>query len=142
MGQLQISAYGAIGLIIAYYLYSRVARLIANSRFRKAYGCLPPKRYPQAERLIGLDLFLQRLKDGKNNNTLWRAIGRYQKAGNTLSFVVMGKTIFATIEPENLKAILATQFEDFDLGQRLAFWAPLAGAGIFTTDGAHWEVSD
>jgi hypothetical protein len=54
----------------------------------------------------------------------------------------MGQTMFATIDPENVKTILATQFEDFDLGQRLALWAPLAGAGIFTTDGAHWEVSN
>jgi len=142
MGPLQVSAYEAAVLLIAYYLYTRVMRLIANSRFRRTYGCLPPKQYPQAERLLGLNLFLQRLKDAKINNLLPRAIERFQNVGNTFSFVIMGQTMFATIEPENIKAILATQFEDFDLGQRLALWAPLAGAGIFTTDGAHWEVSD
>jgi hypothetical protein len=107
---------------------------------QKTYGCLPSKQYPQAERILGLGLFLQRLKDGRNNNVLLRSIERFQKTGNTFSFVVMGETMFATIEPENVMAILATQFEGFDLGQRLALWAPLAGPGIFTTDGAHWQV--
>jgi hypothetical protein len=142
MGQLQLSAYGAIALLVAYFLYSKAARLTADSRFQKAYGCLPAKKYPQRDRILGLDMFFQRLKNGKNNNSLLRAIERFQKAGNTFSFRLMGQTMFATIDPENVKTILATQFEDFDLGQRLALWAPLAGAGIFTTDGAHWEVSN
>jgi len=142
MGQLQISAYAAIALLVSYYLYSQATRLIADSRFRRAHGCLPPKQYPQAERLIGLGLFLQRLKDGKNNNLLPRSIERFQNTGSTFSFALMGETMYSTIDPENVKAILATQFEDFDLGQRLVLWAPLAGAGIFTTDGAHWEVSN
>jgi hypothetical protein len=116
MGQLQISAYGAICLFFTYYLYSRLARIVADSRFRKAYSCLPPKQYPQAERLLGLGLFLQRLKDGKNNKLLPRSIQRFETTGNTFSFVLMGETMFATIEPENIKAILATQFEDFNLG--------------------------
>jgi hypothetical protein len=80
MGQLQLTAYGAIALLVVYYLYSRVARLTADSRFQKAYGCLSAKKYPQRGRILGLDLFFQRLKDRKNNNLLLRAIERFQKA--------------------------------------------------------------
>lgn len=47
-----------------------------------------------------------------------------------------------TIEPENIKTILATSFKDFDLGPiRHASFNPLLGDGIFTLDGAAWEHS-
>ncbi|KAL4971269.1 cytochrome P450 [Aspergillus desertorum] len=50
--------------------------------------------------------------------------------------------IVATIEPENVKAILSTKFNDFDLGtRREKAFQPLLGYGIFCTDGARWEHS-
>ncbi|KAJ4617884.1 hypothetical protein HRR86_005021 [Exophiala dermatitidis] len=47
-----------------------------------------------------------------------------------------------TSDPENIKAILATQFHDFGKGE--AFheeWKPFLGDGIFTTDGQQWHDS-
>lgn len=45
-----------------------------------------------------------------------------------------------TIEPENVKAVLASQFEDFELGPvRRANFFPLLGNGIFTADGEAWS---
>ena len=42
-----------------------------------------------------------------------------------------GKTHFVTSEPENLKAILATQFKDFGLPQiRILDFKPMLGPGI------------
>jgi len=45
-----------------------------------------------------------------------------------------------TVEPENVKAILATQFEDFELGHvRRGNFFPMLGNGIFTADGQDWK---
>ena len=47
-----------------------------------------------------------------------------------------------TIEPENVKAVLATKFQDFSLGKmRRDVFMPIFGHGIFDTDGAAWERS-
>ncbi|KAF2092447.1 cytochrome P450 family protein [Rhizodiscina lignyota] len=50
--------------------------------------------------------------------------------------------VFITYEPKNIQAILATQFQDFEIGQRRrGALLPLLGDGIFTTDGQMWEHS-
>ena len=51
-------------------------------------------------------------------------------------------TIYSTIEPENLKTIMATKFKDWNLpDRRKDAFIPLLGHGIFTTDGAAWHNS-
>lgn len=56
--------------------------------------------------------------------------------------MILGRQAIGTIEPVNIKAILATSFNDFDLGPiRHASFFPLLGDGIFTLDGAAWEHS-
>lgn len=46
-----------------------------------------------------------------------------------------------TNDPENIKAVLATKFKDFDLGRRLFNLGPTFGSGIFTQDGNLWKHS-
>jgi len=48
-------------------------------------------------------------------------------------------TLVSTCEPENIKAVLATKFEDWNLGPaRSANFSELIGNGIFTADGHKW----
>ncbi|SMR63392.1 unnamed protein product [Zymoseptoria tritici ST99CH_3D1] len=55
---------------------------------------------------------------------------------------LMGQSVFFTSDPENIKAILATQFQDFDLGPvRRAIMGKVLGDGIFIQDGKKWEHS-
>jgi hypothetical protein len=51
---------------------------------------------------------------------------------------MLNQDIICTIEPENLKAILATQFSEFSLGLRKKQFHPLLGEGIFTMEGVSW----
>lgn len=46
-----------------------------------------------------------------------------------------------TIDPENIKAILATNFKDYALGDRYYQLLPLLGNGIFTLSGDGWKHS-
>jgi cytochrome P450 len=55
--------------------------------------------------------------------------------------LILGEWQFATIEPENVKALLATKFPDFSLGVRHNAFYPLLGDGIFNTDGELWSHS-
>lgn len=46
-----------------------------------------------------------------------------------------------TNDPENVKAILATQFKDFGHARRHEYFFPLFGDGVFTLDGKGWQHS-
>ncbi|KAF7857006.1 hypothetical protein EAF04_009766 [Stromatinia cepivora] len=60
----------------------------------------------------------------------------------TYSNSILGKDGFSTIDENNIKAVLATQFRDFDLGsERIDNLMPFIGAGIFAQDGKYWERS-
>ena len=59
----------------------------------------------------------------------------------TFKGYVFGTPIVFTKDPENIKAILATQFNDFSLGIRHAHFDPLLGDGIFTLDHQGWKDS-
>lgn len=55
---------------------------------------------------------------------------------------MVGEKIIVTCEPENIKAILATQFKQFDLPpQRMKGVGDIFGHGIFTNNGKAWEES-
>lgn len=44
------------------------------------------------------------------------------------------------MDPENIKAVLATQFEDFGKAEQFhTDWEPFLGDSIFATDGEQWN---
>lgn len=48
--------------------------------------------------------------------------------------------MLATLDPQNIKTILATSFDDFDKGPRIrAGFVPLIGNGVFAPDGKRWH---
>ena len=63
--------------------------------------------------------------------------GRFDSLGvNTVHVKILTRTYIATIEPENLKCVLASDFRNYSLGdERKAMMKPFLGEGIFTTDG-------
>ncbi len=71
----------------------------------------------------------------------WRWI--FEQLGDWTGEVwVMNKRIVFTADPENIKAILATQFSDFGKGENFhEEWKEFLGDSIFTTDGQLWHDS-
>lgn len=70
-------------------------------------------------------------------------LARYTRMGTyTWTQLFLGDRVINTAEPENIKAILATQFKEFELPpRRKVAFRPTFGHGIFTTDGKEWENS-
>ncbi|KAF8189728.1 cytochrome P450 [Pholiota molesta] len=62
------------------------------------------------------------------------------KYGNIFQFELFQQRIVVTMEPEHVKAILATQFESFDKGPVfIDQMDSLLGTGVFNTDGEMWK---
>ena len=140
MGFFDNPVYVALALAVAYFLITKLLTSIRLSKFAREHGTKPPRQIPQSERILGLDLFLSRLREAKGKRLLESAQKRFEANGPTWTSCTLGETIFLTVDPENIKAVLATNFKDYGLGKRLEIFGVLLGAGIFTVDGTHWEV--
>lgn len=55
---------------------------------------------------------------------------------------IIGRRSIMTIDPEHIKAVLASNFTHFGKGDRFhSTWEPFLGDSIFTTDGQLWQQS-
>ncbi|KAI4122148.1 MAG: hypothetical protein LQ338_005978 [Usnochroma carphineum] len=73
------------------------------------------------------------------NNTFVR-ICKARKNPYTVEATVAGQRIIFTADPENVKAILATQFWNFEKGEKFRNdWVDMLGHSIFNSDGQEWH---
>lgn len=82
---------------------------------------------------------LKKQKSGELPNYFYDLFAEAKR--DTLAIHTTGTMRYCTKDPANIKAILATQFNDFTVGQRLTQVGVLLGDGIFTLDGAGWKHS-
>lgn len=126
----------AILLIPAYscYRYLKIAWL------SKKLNAAPAPLIPYSGFINTRPAFkMARLKsNGELLEFLW---GIFNGDNENYSVKIGGKILFATSDPENIKALLATQFNDFELGVRHAHFKPLLGDGVFTLDYDGWKHS-
>lgn len=135
---------GTLWAVVAYGLYWVYWEFTIGATHRrmiKEHGCKPPKKLPQMDPILGLDLLYSSLRALKRHTFMEETKGRFDKMGNTFQSNMVGRKAILTIEPENLKTMLSLKFKDFGLGPSRLEFAPLLGAGIFTTDGAAWQHS-
>lgn len=60
----------------------------------------------------------------------------------TVETRMLGLRSVSTADPENIKAMLTTQFQDFGKGEPFRLqWREFLGDSIFTTDGLQWHDS-
>ncbi|KAI4253853.1 MAG: hypothetical protein LQ352_003437 [Teloschistes flavicans] len=127
---------------MAYKVCLILQRRSAQRRFASENGCEPPTVFPYRYPL-GIDVGLDDLKTIKEHTALQRYAQRFTEVGRTTfaSRFLWMRMIF-TCEPENIKAILATDFTSYGVGEaRSKRLRPIFGDGIFTTDGAAWQHS-
>lgn len=98
--------------------------------------------YPHRDPFLGTDLLFITLKSIKNGNFLAKSNDRFKRVGKSFGFFYLGSRFFGTIDVENIRAVLATSSQHFELGRRRReALAPLLGRGIFGADGDQWRHS-
>lgn len=123
----------AIISAITYYVYSSYHASAAKSEFCQKHGCQEMRRLPQSERILGLAAMLQLRRVEKAHGLLDYFTGKLAQSGPTFSVQILRNNIMLTSDPENIKAVLATQFQDYSVGRRKVFFSPLLGNGIFVS---------
>ncbi|KAG6874015.1 hypothetical protein C0995_007972 [Termitomyces sp. Mi166 len=99
---------------------------------------LPPRvkdRYP-----FGLGLLIESINNLKTGypGEFFDTLG--EKYGNTFNLRILFEDRIFTVEPEYMKAVLASQFDDFEKGPN--FYHQLhsfLGTGVFNSDGDMWK---
>ncbi|KUI61103.1 Cytochrome P450 52A13 [Cytospora mali] len=131
----------ALGCLVVLVIARKVQNYLEIQAFARKNGTQPAKKLPQWEQWVGIQNVLEMLRAAKNHGMLDLGLRRYMALGKTFEAKALGRSFTHTIDPENIKTVLSTNFKDFGVGQRIDTLGPLLGSGIFTTDGAAWEHS-
>lgn len=110
-------------------------------QYQRTHGLAAVRQIPQGEKILGISQLRRMLKNTAAGISLQSHFEATKENGPTTSVVILGQKFISTSDPENIKAVLATKFKDFDLGERNDAFGPFLGNGIFAADGAHWEKS-
>lgn len=141
MAFFEFSASNWLFLLTALFILRTVVNYARTEYLRAKLGCKPITtkiRYWD----FGISFFFKAVKMKKDGIMVDYTHRRFIELGtDTIDLHFAGSGFVQTREPENVKAILATQFEEFSLGNRLHALGPLLGDGIFTLDGDGWKHS-
>jgi len=127
---------------VAYIIYSIVVKIIRERRYASkaaSLGCKPP---PSARNSLplGIDRVVEAMKADRVQQFPEFLVKRCEKEGLTHQYSILGARGTITNDPKNVQALLATQFHDFEIGERRrGNFSPLLGNGIFSSDGKEWE---
>ncbi|KAL2837111.1 cytochrome P450 [Aspergillus pseudoustus] len=127
------------GVVVAGIVLQYVQQRIRRRRHAQSLGCRPPAQGNRS--FFGIQPFIEMAKAFREKQVVEHLAKQYGKYGNTHEQLVLGRAVISTIEPENIKAVLATKFNDFGLGSRHREFFPLLGDGIFTLDSGGWSHS-
>ncbi|KAE8153286.1 cytochrome P450 [Aspergillus avenaceus] len=137
---ISISLAIAFSVISALRLYKAISKIYRSRKLSKEWNCQPVKSYPSG--VFGIKVLryvIDARRKGQIGQCLHEAHSHY---GNTMKFNILGHEVMSTSEPENIQAVLASQFSSFGLSRwRYPQYQPLLGKGIFTSDGMAWEHS-
>ncbi|KAB8275173.1 cytochrome P450 [Aspergillus minisclerotigenes] len=125
----------AISLMVCLHIY--LYRSYKHYIRAKAMGCLPPVTLHSDP--LGAYDFWYINQAVMEKRWLEYITSQHELHGYTFQFDMFFTSIICTIEPTNVKAILATKFMDFGLGCRHEQFSPFLGNGIFTLDGEGWS---
>jgi cytochrome P450 len=140
-------------LSIALYLATHVYHTAITSAHRRAlskkHSCLPaPERqnaiFPRYVPTFGLDFMISQYHTFKSHTLLQSWSTALAAAhSHTIHFTLFGyKRFYMTDEPENVKCMLATNFDAWSLDQdRIDHMSSWLGKGIFTNEGQAWKHS-
>ena len=129
-----------IALPCLYAIFSSIHERFSIRRL----GAVPPKVPSYLP--FGLDIIYRSIRHSLRYRDLefWLWLFEYRKNphSQTVEVGIGGQRFIFTADPENIKAILATQFQDYGKGKPFHDdWKDFLGDSIFTTDGDQWHAS-
>ena len=129
-----------------YYIHWELTVGTSRRAIIKKYGCKPMRSYPDLNSfphsVVGIKHAIQSIRAAKEHRLMAHNRARYLENGNNTHLKFFLTDMMQTIEPENLKTMMALDFKKWGLGDRRKdAFVPLLGHGIFTTDGAAWHNS-
>ena len=131
-----------VALALFSLLCEKLAFAWRRRRYCLAHGCKKPTFAPQRDPFFGFDIFMKCEKVIREKRFLDYVAKQFHNSGSTFKWNLMGDELVFTCEPQNLQAMLATSFGDFDLGAfRQKITKPFWGVGIFNSDGPFWAHS-
>ena len=125
--------------------YWHLTDSVQRRKLIRQHGCKPPRRYKNKGllgKLLGLDYAREQTEASKHGRLhLQGRVMDYSDQNTNQNRIYLNDTIM-TIEPENLKCMLSTNFSDYSLRPlRCEALIPFLGPGIFDTNGAAWAHS-
>ncbi|KAH6905318.1 cytochrome P450 monooxygenase pc-1 [Coprinopsis sp. MPI-PUGE-AT-0042] len=134
-----------IGLIAiakpVHYVASLYLRRIRNwFKARRLGARIPPHVKEPWYSAVGLSLIPQMIDSFENGYTLEFAGPWMKEYGNVFEIRLPTEVQLWTVEPEHVKTVLATQFENFEKGAAfIRQGQSLLGTGVFNADGEMWK---
>ena len=130
-------------LIASFTLYFAIRNLLEKRAIAKLGSCAPRVR---SYLPFSIDVVCRSVYSSYTNTDLdffhWLFAWSPNKHSKTVAVNLAGQRWIFTADPENIKAVLATQFQDFGKGKEFhEDWKPFLGDSIFTTDGQQWHNS-
>ncbi|KAF5598668.1 cytochrome p450 [Fusarium pseudocircinatum] len=122
---------------------SRIITKRVRRKFREQHGCAPVTcQLPLRDPFFGIDFILKLMRVFKEKRLLETFANDLYKTVGITFLVERGsqQTIF-TIDPENIKTVLALKFKDYGLAFRAPLFNPVTGGGMFVSDGEEWAHS-
>ncbi|KAF9457419.1 cytochrome P450 [Collybia nuda] len=104
----------------------------------RGFGAESPPRYKHSK-IGGLDIIQalsNQLEEGYIGDVFHDMMER--EKSSTIIFRTLFEDRYVTADPEHIKAMLTTQFDNFNIGNS-DFLGALLGNGIFTSDGDLWR---
>lgn len=128
--------------VLGYVLYY-VRRLTHEATIGKSTGCQSPQDYPHLDKIWGLDFIFTLLVSMGRTEAIPAAVRFHRDCGSTFRVRALGKSIFYTIDPENLRTVYDSSSQDWGVSpQRLKALQPFCGTGFITADGSAWQHSN
>ncbi|KAJ4340638.1 hypothetical protein N0V87_002299 [Didymella glomerata] len=132
--------------LLAIYLTRRVHYSFTTGHrlrvFAAQHGC-QHAQWRQTPFTFGLRFWLAQIKAIKEHRLLPYMQSNFSELDcHTRHHYVLGTDFYTTDDPENIKAVLATDFSKWSLGQeRIDEMSSYLGMGIFVNEGAAWKHS-
>ncbi len=141
-------AISLLSIYIGHRIYWEATTGSQRRAISKKAGCLPPTRrrkriFPNFIPDFGLDFIFSNYNAFRKHRMLDLFMSDLRENGAAaISVNVFSLHFFLTDDPENIKAILTTQFDAWSIGKdRIDMLSSYLGHGIFTNEGKAWKHS-